>query len=183
MLNRLLKDRWGYLIRRLFAFGFDWYFCAVLCNILSYGVEALIQPANDAGKLGVLALSAIIGSFIYFIIVPTFVFNGQSLMMRAMQVKCVTIDNEPLSFKTVIYRFIIGCMLIEGSFYFVTTVLQSVILIMVFPDPRTADMIIGSIFMISSVCSIIYAFFDIKETRLFHDLIAKTKVIDLRKIS
>ena len=183
------NKRVGYLIRRCFAFSIDWYIVAVLGNFLVMFLSMIIKKemlnlSLVDYSLFISVISILVVSLFYYVIVPVYIWNGQTFMYSAMQIRVIRVNNDTLTFKTMMKRFWIGCVLLQGSFYFVSTILLNAILLKLFPNNlNSADLIIGGIVMIMSVSSLIIGYKDKQDTKLFHDIISKTVVVDIKKIS
>ena len=72
----------AYVVRRVFAFGTDWYISAVLINLMTNAIGHF-----TSGEYSVhiaLAIASLLVAFLYYVLVPLKVWKGQTLMMRAM---------------------------------------------------------------------------------------------------
>lgn len=163
----------AYVVRRLFAFGADWYISSVLINLFANGIDHFI--VTDSSMLYALMISSLIISFIYYVIVPYNVWKGQTLMMRAMHVKVVDINGKDLSMNKIIIRFFIGCLIFEGAFYMPSVNIRSVLLILMNSNFME---ILNFVLNITSILGVLCICLDFKKMRLFHDLLSNSVVID-----
>ena len=183
------KSRTGYFVKRAVAFMLDWYFSSVLANLaISLGQTIFgyeISIVKDLGSFPVHVSLTLLGfifltTFFYYMYVPMKVWKGQTLAMRAMQIKAVGLDGSELTWKQLSIRFLVGCLLVEGTLYSFTTIALNYIMTLI---PGNAgqyiDVIIGGIMGISSLLSVGFCLYDRKHSQLFHDKLAKTEVIDL----
>ena len=163
----------GYFVRRMLAFGVDWYIRSVLINMLANGLEKV------TGNIYIgLVLSCLIISFIYYVLIPFKVWKGQTLMLRAMQLKAVDYDNNDVSFKSLFIRYFVGCFILEGAFYIASTDIRSVLALTVLKDIPVLSQAINIVILAISILSIVVSLFDRNDHRLIHDYLARTRVID-----
>lgn len=170
-------QKFGYFVRRFFAFGADWYLSAVLINLLSNGIERLLPQGEERMYLSLL-LGTIIVSFVWFVLVPTFVWKGQTLMMRAMQMKIVGKDGNAPKLLTLFFRYFVGCLIFEGAFYIPSVNIRTVLLLTVLQNQKTLGNIIAWAVFLSSIIGLILGVSDWKEHRFLHDRISGTKVVE-----
>ena len=93
----------AYVVRRVFAFGTDWYISAVLINLMTNAIGHF-----TSGEYSVhiaLAIASLLVAFLYYVLVPLKVWKGQTLMMRAMHLKIVDIHGNEISFPRTFLRF------------------------------------------------------------------------------
>lgn len=169
----------GYLVRRFFAFGGDWYISSILINMLANGFFHLFGEGEHAIYFG-LIISSLIISYLYFVYLPLRFFNGSTFVMRFMVLKVVDENGNKPSTKQMIIRYFIGCLLIEGAFYIPSVNIRSALVITTFtglsPYVRYIDMALMAV----AVVSVIVAATDYKSGlfRMFHDRVSHTKVVD-----
>lgn len=92
----------AYVVRRVFAFGTDWYISAVLINLMTNAIGHF-----TSGEYSVhiaLAIASLLVAFLYYVLVPLKVWKGQTLMMRAMHLKTVDIHENEISFPRTFLR-------------------------------------------------------------------------------
>lgn len=181
--------RTGYYLKRCFAFGLDWYLSTVLLNLAStfafYIFSKDITVVNDVasfslGEALVMFVFVLITALFYYVYVPTKVWRGQTPVQRMMQLKVVNLDGSDVSFKTMVYRYVVGCLICEATLYSCSSVLINILITHVFAGfAQTADMIIGGVFAIIAVVSCVMALRDKEHNQTLHDRLAKTTVVDL----
>ena len=183
------KGRGGYFVKRAVAFILDWYFSSVLANLAIslgqalFGYEIII--VKDLGSFPTYVSLCLLGfifltTIFYYMYVPMKVWPGQTLAMRAMQLKAVGLDGKEMTWKQLAVRFLVGCLLIEGTLYSFTTISLNYIMTLIPGDAgQLLDIIVGGIMGICSVISVGYCLYDRNHSQLFHDKLAKTEVIDL----
>lgn len=163
----------AYVVRRVFAFGADWYISAVLINLMTNAFGHFI-----GGEYSVhiaLLLASLLISFLYYVLVPCKVWKGQTLMMRAMHIKIVDIDGSDIDMMRMFLRFFVGCLIIEGAFYIPSVNIRSVLTIMY---PHSLWSTVTFVINASSLLGLCAVCLNWREFRLLHDLLFKTKVID-----
>ncbi|MFV0379448.1 MAG: RDD family protein [Anaerorhabdus sp.] len=170
------NKRFSYLARRCFAFMLDWYLSAVFANIISMIFYSILKLDNQNI---IILISMIISSIIYFIIIPSYLWSGQTPMQRAMQIKVVDNNLNDVSLKTFFIRYLY-CLIFEGTLYLMTSTLVFTILSTFNTNTKMIDNVIGTFLFISTILSLMYAFKDKKNTQCFHDILTKTKVIDIK---
>lgn len=173
-------QKFGYFIRRFFAFGADWYLSAVLTNLLSLGIEKILSESQSNLYLSLL-LATVLISFLYFVLIPTKLWKGQTLMMRAMQMKVVDVNGNVPTFLALLIRYFIGCLVLEGAFYMASVNIRTVLILTFLKDQETFSNLIAWAVFISSMVGLIFGVFDWKEHRFLHDRISGTKVVEASK--
>ena len=164
----------AYVVRRVFAFGTDWYISAVLINLMTNAIGHF-----TSGEYSVhiaLAIASLLVAFLYYVLVPLKVWKGQTLMMRAMHLKTVDIHENEISFPRRFLRFFVGCLLIGGAFYIPSVNIRSVLMIMY---PNEAWKLFTLLINVLSALDLGFILLKWRDFRLLHDLIFQTKVIDL----
>lgn len=187
------QSRAGYFVKRLFAFGFDWYLSGILANIaislcygffnqgqieVQYGFENMTTP-QALITLGILTLIFLF----YYVYVPAKIWKGQTLMLHVMQLKVVDLDDQEVAPKTLLFRFVVGCLLLEGTFYFLTSAFKTMLLTKFLPlDNGTMDLLLSGPIVVISVISLLMALRDKKHSQTLHDKISKTYVKDIHVV-
>ncbi|WP_130805799.1 RDD family protein [Senegalia massiliensis] len=171
------------IFRRGIATLFDIYISSVLANIpilIIYSMEtgetqmtselsSLSTPSGIlASVLGILIVS------IYYIVLPLYKFDGQTLMKRLLGFKIVKRDGTKLDLKTMFKREILGSMIVEGGFVSSANYLRQLILILTGSQLLYTGLLYTS--FVTTILSIIFILFS-KEGRALHDYIANTKVL------
>lgn len=182
------------LTRRFIAYMMDWYIGA-LCTGLPIAIVSQKQFGSmmnqnlvffDKQTGIILGLVAIAFALFYFVVVPTFVWPGQTPGKRIMKMKVVQNSGEEVSIKNMLLRQVIGMMIIEGIFLSVSGVaLQLITIASGFDALATIPIVdinvkvatlVGFVF---SAVSIVLMLFK-GEQRSLHDYIGNTKVVDLQ---
>ncbi|NLH63228.1 MAG: RDD family protein [Erysipelotrichaceae bacterium] len=188
--NTKASSRVGYFIRRILAFGLDYLIVNRVCimaTALVYGMmnhgEVIILSDLSSVPLPqcavILAVIFII-TLLYFVYIPYHVWKGQTLVQHVFQLKMVNEDHEDVDLKTQLKRFIIGCLLLEGTFYYFTSVLKNVVILkFLYSNPETMDWILSGPILLLSAYSLISSVLDKKQSRTLHDRIFHTEVIDI----
>ena len=182
-------SRSGYFVKRGLAFIVDWYISTVLINFaigitsgfFSEGIT-IVESFSEytLGQTFIMVLVVFLVSLFYYVYVPLKIWRGQTLMLHVLQLKVMGIDGQELDLKHTLLRFCVGCLIVEGAFYSCTTITIDAIITKFFIE--NADLVytlIGGPLMIISVVSLLSSFIDKEHSRLFHDRIAKSEVIDL----
>lgn len=171
------------IFRRGVATLFDIYISSVLANIpilIIYSMEtgetqmtselsSLSTPSGIlASVLGILIVS------IYYIVLPLYKFDGQTLMKKLLGFKIVKRDGTKLDLKTMLKREILGSMIVEGGFVSSANYLRQLILILTGSQLLYTGLLYTS--FVTTILSIIFILFS-KEGRALHDYIGNTKVL------
>ncbi|AIY84931.1 MAG: RDD family protein [Clostridium baratii] len=172
-------------LRRVMATFIDWYLASVLAGIpvlLIYNLESgdsniarslesmSTNYALVAGTLAILVASA------YYLLLPTLWRNGQTLGKRLLGIKITNLNNGEVKFKDLFKREIIGVMLVEGGIICSSEYLRQMLTIVSNINTYKVLSILASIITFISIILI----FVTKENRMIHDIISKTKVIEIK---
>lgn len=171
------------IFRRLVATLFDIYISSVLANIpilIIYSIETgETQMTRDLSSLSTPSgiLASVLGILIvsvYYIVLPLYKFDGQTLMKRLLGFKIVKIDGTKLDLKTMLKREILGSMIVEGGFVSSANYLRQLILILTGSKLLYTGLLYTS--FATTILSIIFILFS-KKQRALHDYIGNTKVL------
>lgn len=184
------KSRVGYFIRRILAFGIDYLIVNRMCVLLTAIVYGFMNHGevvilNDLSGVSVvqcfiILLTILLFSLFYFVYVPYRVWKGQTLMQHVLQLKVVDDADNDIEVITMIKRFLIGCLLLEGTFYYFTSVLKNLLVLkFLYSNPAMMDWILSGPIVVISVYSLISSLMDKKQSRMLHDRLFHTKVIDI----
>ena len=177
------KSRSGYLVKRVFAYGIDWYFTAVIANIISVLFNSLIFKESlpikptDQSKILWFILACFIASLFTYVYIPLKRKSNQTIMQKVLQLEVVSINGEKLSLKNHLIRFFVGCFIVESALYICSAQFTSYILYLIFP--LQIQTYISYLLVAISIGSMIFAFADKKNNQTFHDKISNSKVIDV----
>ena len=170
------SSRGGYFIRRVLAFGIDWYLSGVLANIaisLCYGffnqgqieVQYNLNGMTSTQAWILMAVLFLIFLF-YYVWVPCRIWIGQTPAQRMLQIK--------------VFHFVLGCLVLEGTFYFFTSTFKTLLITKYLPfDTGMMDMLLSGPVAIICVLSLLLALRDKDQSRMIHDRISHTHVEDI----
>lgn len=171
-----------YVTRRFLAYIIDWYVGGMLISLpitfkameMNPGVQVLSQRLDQFPvPLSVMVgISSIVIGIVYYLIVPSMVWPGQTLGKKITKLKIVSLDGNKLKFLQLFMRQVVGIILIEGSIYNVTAVLHQLLTILLAID---FNKVLGPIGFVITCLSVLYSLFN-KNNQAIHDLISKTKV-------
>lgn len=183
----ILKSEKVGIFKRGIAAIFDIYISSVLANIpilFIYSIEtgetwmnkelSSLSTAN-----GILAcLLGILMVLLYYVVLPVYKFNGQTLMKKLLGFKVVKTNGSNVDLRTMLKREIIGSMIVEGGFVSSGGYLRQIILIIT----RLNSLYKGLLYIsfATTIFSIILMAFS-KENKMLHDYVAGTKVLTLRE--
>ena len=170
--------------RRFAALIIDWY----LTNMLAVIPITFYLRGNDYLKpymfdlthynfstgLG-LGIYGILIGIIYYIFIPVFLFEGQTLGKKFCKIKIIKENKDDVSLKDMIVRELVGSTLLEGGMLIIPTYLRKILPLFSF------NMIVDPLQYIAyilTIVSIVYAYFQ-PNSQAFHDKIAKTMVVKL----
>ncbi|WP_035287695.1 RDD family protein [Clostridium sp. KNHs214] len=169
--------------RRAVAMMVDWYLASVLAGVpvmLIYSMDtgqATIASSLSAMsfKSGMLAgILAILASSAYYLLIPTFLYKGQTLGKKLLGIKVIRMDNKDVSLKTMFRREIIGIMLVEGRIVSSSEYLRQMIRLGL--NSNRYYVVLEYIGTIITIVSVILMYATV-EKRMIHDYIGKTKVV------
>lgn len=184
------SSRGGYFIRRVLAFGIDWYLSGVLANIaisLCYGffnqgqIEAQYNLNGMTSTQAWILMAVLFLIFLfYYVWVPCRIWIGQTPAQRMLQIKVFHDDHSEVTFKTMLIRFVLGCLVLEGTFYFFTSTFKTLLITKYLPfDTGMMDMLLSGPVAIICVLSLLLALRDKDQSRMIHDRISHTHVEDI----
>ncbi|MGN1343791.1 MAG: RDD family protein [Traorella sp.] len=173
------------IIKRLIAYFIDWYLSS-LCMSLAISIVSSFYKSNlivtsliAELPLVLAILSLVLGVvfvLVYFLL-PSFIsakYTGQSLGKMLMHLRVVHDDDSFVDVKTIVLRVGVGIILLEQAFNSASYTLRSVLSMMIYESFVTN---IYYLFLLVSIFSIGFMFFN-KDGKMFHDIIAKTKVVE-----
>lgn len=176
----ILRD--ASLTRRGIAYLLDWYLGAlatafpisIISKVLTGTMlhQDIINFKSPYGLLG--GGLGLICAFLYYVIIPKCVWDGQTPGKRICNVKIVTEDNQQLTWKHILLRQIVGMILIEGTLVSASAILHQVGMILTGIDFLTPLKYIG--LAVSGISSLFVLFR--KNHKAIHDYIGKTRVVN-----
>lgn len=184
------SGRGAYFTRRVLSFGLDWYFSGVLANIaisLCYGFfnqgEIQVQYSFDNLTTSQSLITMVVLFFVfafYYIYLPTKVWVGQTPMQKLLHLKVFNADGTDVNLKSMSIRYILGCLVLEGTFYFYTSVFKTMLIAKFLPlDTGMMDMLLSGPIAVVSVFSILMSLRDKEMSRMLHDRISHTYLKDI----
>lgn len=171
------------LIKRLIAYGIDWYLGSVLASlplmvtyymmhdhvkIIPNQITLFDYPMNI-----IVALLCFVVTFFYYVFIP-YKYDGQTLGKKLLKLKIVNEDYSTLSKKTLLLRQVVMMMLVEGSIYASTATLHQLLQLYsgaAFTKIYTA---VGLVITILSIVLLVIT----KSHQSLHDLVCHTLVVD-----
>lgn len=176
------QSNWKYYGRRLLAYAIDWYVGGLLISLPITLRAMKIDPTATLVSQNLdqfpIPLSLIIGvicvivGFIYYVIVPNSIWEGQTLGKKLTKLKIVSTDGAKVTFKQMFMRQFVGIILIEGSFYNVSNFIHQILTIV---SGINFSKYLGSVGLLITAASLLYSVFN-EKNQTFHDVLSKTKV-------
>ena len=168
--------------RRFFALLIDWYLTQTISVIPitfylrngDYLKPYMFDFSSYSFPVGLgLIIYGIIIGLIYYWLIPSYLFNGQTIGKKICKIKIVTTNYQPVTGKIMFIREIFTSTLIEGGILITATQLHRIPGLLGFNNITTYWQYLAYII---TIISIAYAYFNSK-TQSFHDIVAKTLVI------
>lgn len=169
-------------VRRFFAMVIDWYLTNMLAVIpitFYFRGDDYLQPymfeLNEYSfQIGLLlGLYAIIIGIIYYVIIPSFVWKGQTLGKKLCKIQVIDQDTHDVTLQTMIKRELFGAVILEGGIVISATYLRKLLPLFGLAHFVTP---LKYIAYALTIISIGYAYFQ-PMSQVFHDKIANTLVI------
>ena len=189
MTNKVLSKKAGektvinqvYLGRRFLAYLIDWYLGG-LCTSLP--IALISQKFNNTvlnqsiisfqGNYGYIAgVLALLCAGFYFVIIPTFIYKGQTLGKKICKIKIVQASNYDVTLKNMILRQIVGIMIIEGGLITASSIWHTLATMITKVNFITPLMYIGFVITAISIFLLVFK----GENKAIHDYLGQTKVI------
>lgn len=171
--------------KRFLAMIIDWYLSNVLASIPvtfylrgnDYIQSESFYLETYGFKVGLLlGIYVIVLGLIYYMIIPTFVWKGQTLGKKICHIQIVQEDESQVTFKNMFLREVIGQTFLEGGIVVTATYFRKIVRLLGYitlVDP------LKYIAYALTLASIIYAYFQ-PSSQSFHDKIAKTIVVKMK---
>lgn len=172
------------LIKRVIAYGIDWYLGAVIASlplmVTYYMTHDHVRSIPNQLSLFDYPMNIIVSllcfgaAFFYYVFIP-YKYHGQTLGKKFLKLKIVNEDYSELSKKTLILRQVVMMMLIEGSIYASTATFHQLLRLYsgtVFTKIYT---VAGLVLTLLSVILLVIT----KSHQAFHDLVCHTLVVDI----
>lgn len=171
-------------LRRFISYMIDWYIGGILTSL----PLILTYTAMNSGNIGIIKqninifeypLNIIIGilsfmvAIFYYVYVPMFISNGQTLGKKIMKLRIVSNDYTQVSKRQIFIRQFVIILLLEGSLYTSSNMLHQVLNEVTGANVVSVYNTIGiAITGISALLVIM-----LKSRRALHDVITNTRVI------
>lgn len=168
--------------RRFLAMIIDWYLTQMLAIIPitfylrngDYLKPEMFDYSKYPFTIGIsLIIYALIIGIIYYCLIPSFLWQGQTVGKKICKIKIVDENYQEIKPQTIFIRELLFATLIEGGILIMATSLHQLIGILGFNQLSTYWQYLT---YIVTIASIIYAYFN-KKSQSFHDKLAKTLVI------
>lgn len=189
MATKVIKDKKEKKIRyedapvtkRFISYLIDWYvgaLCtAIPISIISQKLTNTMLNQNIVEfqqPYGIIAgILAVLFAIFYFVIVPTYIYPGQTIGKRICKIMIVKNDNEQVTIKNMLLRQLLGIIVIEGVLVSASAIWHEIITIITQTNFVTPLMYAG--FVISAISILLYLFKG--EHRALHDYLGNTKVV------
>ncbi|MEG0328988.1 MAG: RDD family protein [Longicatena sp.] len=174
--------------KRFFAYVIDWFLgslftmlpMCIMWLLLTKDMDKMagvnvmyIAGQVSTSKAYLAGLLSTVFALFYYVVIPWKIHRGQTIGKRMMGFKIVQKNNEEVTLSTLIIRQVIGIIIIEGALYNVSGILHSMLSLATNINFISILMYVG---LAISVCSG-FLVLKINSRRMFHDYLAKTKVI------
>lgn len=179
------KNETSYL-KRFIAYGIDWYIGSVLASIplimlymsLHEGATYIPQVLSifEAPYDIIAGLLSLTVAFVYYVIVPCLVWQGQTLGKKLLSLKIVNDNFEDASVKQIFIRQAVMILLVEGSIYTASNMLHQVINVVTGYNFASLYAYIGIGISLFSAILV----FVLKSKKSLHDIVLKTLVVDIK---
>lgn len=166
-------------VKRFLAMVIDWYLTNMLAVIpitFYFRNGDYLQPYMfdfthyDFQTALLLILYGIAIGLIYYIIIPVFLWKGQTLGKKICKIQIVDINENNITLKTMLLRELVGATLLEGGIVITATYLRKLLPVLGFTSfvEPLKYLAYGL-----TLLSILYAYFQ-PNSQSFHDKIAQT---------
>lgn len=170
-------------MKRFFALIIDWYLTSMIVAIpITFYLRGDNYLTNDMFQLDhypfytglLLGLYGILIGIIYYIIIPNFIWKGQTLGKKICKIQVIKEDGSDVTLSTLILREMIGSTFLEGGIIITATYLRKILPLIGLGYLSTPWSYLAYGL---TIISIIYAYFN-PLTQSLHDKLAKTIVVN-----
>lgn len=173
------------ITRRFFAYLIDWYVGA-LCTAIPISLVAYKTTGDITNQyltdypspFGIVAgVFALIFAFAYYILIPLFVWRGQTPGKRLCGIKIVQDDGSPVALPNLALRQIVGVTIIEGVIANASSIWHQMLTIV------TGINFVHSLMYVGFAITLVSCFMILirKDHRCLHDFIGGTRVALVEK--
>lgn len=174
-----------YLSKRFVAYLIDWYLGALVTGApIAFAAKKLTGSMEQHNLLDfskqqgiMLGLISLLCALFYFVVIPTWIFPGQTVGKKIMQLQIVHLDGTPANGYQLLWRYGVIIFFIEGALFTVSSIIHQLFTLWTGINWVSIGMYLGFLVTGSSVIWMFYK----REYRFFHDYWAKTKVIAVSK--
>lgn len=175
------------LSKRFLGYLIDWYvggLCtAIPISVMSQKLTNTMLNQNIVEfeePYGIIAgVLAIVFAIFYFVIVPTFIYKGQTLGKKLCKIKIVKKSNEEITLKNMLLRQVVGIIIIEGALVTASAIWHSIVTIITQVNFISPLMYLGFVMTAISILLMLFK----GENRAIHDYLGGTKVVNYEKTS
>ncbi len=175
------KNDLGVISKRFVGYLIDWYVGALVTALplavfsqKYYGNMSNQNILHFDQSLGVvLGVVTILFAIFYYILVPLFIYPGQTPGKRICKLKIVSKNGKAVKPINLVSRQLLGIFIIEGSLYSVSTIFHQLLSIVFSMNFVTPLMYAGIIVSLASALFLLFG----KNQRALHDLVGQTRVI------
>ena len=167
--------------RRFLSYLLDWYIGALCASfpiaVISqklYGTmlkQNILEFKEPYGLIG--GILGIIFALFYFVIVPKYIYPGQTLGKHICKIKIIQEDGNDVTLKHLLLRQVLGIMVVEGTVVSASTLWHQLATILTNVDFVKPLMYAG--FAIGGISALMVIF--TKSHKAIHDYIGKTRVV------
>ena len=154
------------LVKRFISYLIDWYVGA-LCTAIPIAIisqkltntmlnQNIVEFKQPYGIIA--GILAVLFAIFYFVIVPAYIYPGQTLGKKICKIKIVKVNNEQVTIKNMLLRQLLG-----------------VIVITIITQTNFVTPLMYAGFIISGISILLYLFKG--EHRTLHDYLGNTKVV------
>jgi uncharacterized RDD family membrane protein YckC len=179
--NTSNKNEKAPIARRFVSYIIDWY-VGGLCtafpiSIVSQKLMGTMKNQNlllfdDLYALSVGACALVFAIF-YFVIVPTYIWKGQTVGKRICKLKVVVTNEKEVTLKNMLIRQVIGMFVLEGAMLSASAIWHQMLSIVTNYNFITLFMYVG--FGVTAISVLLLLFTN--DGKALHDYLGSTKVI------
>ena len=161
------------LVKRFISYLIDWYVGA-LCTAIPIAIisqkltntmlnQNIVEFKQPYGIIA--GILAVLFAIFYFVIVPAYIYPGQTLGKKICKIKIVKVNNEQVTIKNMLLRQLLG-VIVSAIWHELVTII---------PQTNFVTPLMYAGFIISGISILLYLFKG--EHRTLHDYLGNTKVV------